>query len=50
MESVWEMRELGALYKTLGDIKQRFQGWTAFILTGNKELAKGLREHLAFRL
>jgi putative N6-adenine-specific DNA methylase len=36
-----ELQELGALYKTLGDIfKQRFKGWTAFILTGNKELAK----------
>lgn len=34
-------QELGAFYKTLGDIfKQRFKGWTAFILTGNKELAK----------
>jgi putative N6-adenine-specific DNA methylase len=41
-----EEQELGALYKTLGDIlKQRFKGWTAFILTGNRELAKqvGLR-------
>ena len=36
-----EAQELGALDKTLGDIfKQRFKGWTAFILTGNKELAK----------
>lgn len=38
--------ELGTLYTTLGNIfKQRFKGWTAFILTGNKELAKkvGLR-------
>ncbi|HEY9302503.1 MAG TPA: RNA methyltransferase, partial [Phormidium sp.] len=32
--------------KMLGDIfKQRFKGWNAFILTGNKELGKkvGLR-------
>ncbi len=34
-------RDLGAFYKQLGDIlKQRFKGWTAFILSGNKELAK----------
>jgi len=45
-ERMGDLKELGALYKTLGDIfKQRFKGWTAFILTGNKELAKrvGLR-------
>ncbi|ELS02673.1 putative N6-adenine-specific DNA methylase [Xenococcus sp. PCC 7305] len=38
--------ELEDLYKMLGDIfKQRFKGWTAYILTGNKQLAKkvGLR-------
>jgi putative N6-adenine-specific DNA methylase len=38
--------ELGSLYKLLGDVfKQRFKGWTGYILTGNKELAKkiGLR-------
>lgn len=40
-ERIGVAQELGALYKTLGDIfKQRFKGWTAFILTGNKELAK----------
>ena len=34
-------RELGAFYKLLGDVlKQRFKGWTAFVLSGNKELAK----------
>lgn len=45
-ERLGDSQELGALYKQLGDIfKQRFKGWTAFILTGNKELAKrvGLR-------
>jgi putative N6-adenine-specific DNA methylase len=39
-------QELGSLYKLLGDVfKQRFKGWVAYILTGNKELAKqvGLR-------
>jgi putative N6-adenine-specific DNA methylase len=38
--------ELGTLYKTFGDVlKQRFKGWTAYILSGNKELTKqiGLR-------
>jgi len=41
-----EEEQLGSLYKLLGDVfKQRFKGWTAYILTGNKELAKkvGLR-------
>jgi putative N6-adenine-specific DNA methylase len=34
-------QELGSLYKQLGDTcKQRFKGWKAYILTGNKELAK----------
>ena len=34
-------RDLGAFYKQLGDIlKQRFKGWTAFVLSGNKELSK----------
>jgi putative N6-adenine-specific DNA methylase len=45
-ERLGNSEELGELYKELGDIfKQRFKGWTAFILTGNKELAKrvGLR-------
>nr|MDJ0843728.1 class I SAM-dependent RNA methyltransferase [Crocosphaera sp.] len=39
-------QELGSLYKLLGDIfKQRFKGWTAYVLSGNKELTKkiGLR-------
>ncbi len=39
-------KELESLYKLLGDIlKKRFQGWTAYVLTGNKNLAKkiGLR-------
>ncbi len=45
-ERLGEVEELGKLYKLLGDIfKQRFTGWTAFILTGNKQLSKqvGLR-------
>lgn len=40
-ERLGEARELGDFYKLLGDVfKQRFKGWTAFVLTGNKELAK----------
>lgn len=41
-----EVEALFPLYKLLGDIfKQRFKGWTAYVLTGNKELSKkvGLR-------
>ena len=40
-ERLGDARELGDFYKLLGDVfKQRFKGWTAFVLTGNKELAK----------
>jgi putative N6-adenine-specific DNA methylase len=40
-ERIGDAKELGDLYKLLGDVfKQRFKGWTAFVLTGNKELAK----------
>jgi putative N6-adenine-specific DNA methylase len=38
--------DLGDFYRQLGDIfKQRFKGWTAFVLSGNPELTKciGLR-------
>ena len=41
-----DVEALFPLYKLLGDVfKQRFKGWTAYILTGNKELGKkvGLR-------
>lgn len=40
-ERLGNAQELGDFYKQLGDVfKQRFTGWTAFVLTGNKELAK----------
>jgi putative N6-adenine-specific DNA methylase len=45
-ERLGNIEELKELYKLLGDIfKQRFKGWTAYVLTGNKELGKkiGLR-------
>ncbi|NEP19724.1 MAG: RNA methyltransferase, partial [Leptolyngbya sp. SIO4C1] len=33
--------ELGDFYKLLGDVfKQRFKGWTAYVLSGNKELSR----------
>lgn len=35
--------DLGVFYKRLGDVlKQRFKGWTAFVLSGNKELAQSI--------
>lgn len=35
--------DLGDFYRLLGDVlKQRFKGWTAFILSGNKELARSI--------
>ncbi|MEH2042655.1 THUMP domain-containing class I SAM-dependent RNA methyltransferase [Nostoc sp.] len=35
--------DLGAFYKLLGDVlKQRFKGWTAFVLSGNKELSQSI--------
>lgn len=38
---IGKQEQLGALYKQLGDtFKQRFKGWKAYILTGNKQLAK----------
>ncbi|AFY83602.1 putative N6-adenine-specific DNA methylase [Oscillatoria acuminata PCC 6304] len=40
-ERLGEVHELGDFYKSMGDIlKQRFTGWTAYILSGNKELTK----------
>ena len=45
--------ELGELYKLLGDIfKQRFRGWTAYILTGSMKLSKqvGLRTSKRIKL
>jgi len=40
-ERLGQNEDLGALYKLLGDVlKQQFRGWTAFVLSGNKELAK----------
>ncbi len=40
-ERLGSAKELGIFYKLLGDVlKQRFKGWTAFVLSGNKELSK----------
>ena len=39
-----EKEELAAFYPQLGDtLKQRFAGWTAFIFSGDPELAKRIR-------
>jgi len=43
---IGDTKALGSLYKQLGDIfKQRFKGWVAYVLSGNKALTKqiGLR-------
>lgn len=43
--------DLGAFYKLLGDVlKQRFKGWTAFVLSGNKSLAKSIGLKSSHRL
>ncbi|HBW56880.1 MAG TPA: RNA methyltransferase [Oscillatoriales bacterium UBA8482] len=45
-ERLGNTEDLAPLYKQLGDVfKQRFKGWTAYVLTGNKALGKqvGLR-------
>ncbi len=35
--------DLGEFYKELGNVlKQRFKGWTAFVLSGNKELSQSI--------
>ena len=40
-ERLGNREALGDFYRLLGDVlKQRFKGWTAFILSGNKDLAK----------
>src|ERR671933_723826 len=50
-ERLGDARELGDLYKLLGDVfKQCFKGLTAFVLTGNKELAKRIGLKAARRI
>ncbi|MEM9088951.1 MAG: THUMP domain-containing protein [Cyanobacteria bacterium P01_F01_bin.53] len=42
--------DLGVFYKLLGDVlKQRFKGWTAYVLSGNKALAGNIRLKSASR-
>jgi 23S rRNA (guanine2445-N2)-methyltransferase / 23S rRNA (guanine2069-N7)-methyltransferase len=42
-ERVGEVEQLGALYAALGDrLKAEFPGWTAWVLSGNKEIGKRL--------
>lgn len=48
---IGQVEELGDFYKQMGDIfKQRFKGWTAFVLSGEKALTKriGLRTAARF--
>lgn len=43
--------DLGAFYKLLGDVlKQRFKGWMAFVLSGNKELSQSIGLKSASRI
>lgn len=40
-ERLGQGEDLTAFYRLLGEVlKQRFKGWTAFVLSGNKELAR----------
>ncbi|NJL91235.1 MAG: RNA methyltransferase [Coleofasciculaceae cyanobacterium SM2_1_6] len=42
-ERIGRDQELSGLYKLLGDVmKRRFKGWTAFVLSGNRELTKAI--------
>jgi len=42
-ERLGNREELGAFYRQLGNVlKQRFKGWTAYVLSGNKALAKSI--------
>ncbi len=48
-----EVKQLAPFYRQLGDIfKQRFTGWTAYLLSGNPELTKqvGLRTSRRFEV
>ena len=48
-----EVKHLGPFYRQLGDVlKQRFRGWTAYILSGNSQLTKqiGLRTSRRFEV
>ena len=45
-ERIGRVETLGRFYRLLGDVfKQRFRGWTAYVLSGNRELTQqiGLR-------
>ncbi len=42
-ERIGDRQSLGTFYKLLGDVlKQRFKGWKAYVLSGNKELSKSI--------
>lgn len=49
-ERLGKEADLGAFYKLLGNVlKQRFKGWTAYVLSGNKELSLNIRLKSASR-
>ena len=50
-ERLGAQADLGAFYKQMGDVfKQRFKNWTAYVLCGNLQLAKGIGLRSAQRL
>ncbi|MEL7053362.1 MAG: RNA methyltransferase, partial [Cyanobacteria bacterium J06588_5] len=43
--------DLAAFYKLLGNVlKQRFKGWTAYVLSGNKALSRNIGMKSAERM
>lgn len=50
-ERLGQGEKLGDFYQLLGNVlKQRFKGWTAFVLSGNKELSQHIGLKSAHRL
>jgi putative N6-adenine-specific DNA methylase len=50
-ERIGRSESLGDFYQLLGDVlKRRFKGWTAYVLSGNKELAQRIRLKSASRV
>jgi putative N6-adenine-specific DNA methylase len=50
-ERLGDRATLADFYRLLGDVlKQRFRGWTAFVLSGNKQLSQAIRLKSAQRI
>jgi putative N6-adenine-specific DNA methylase len=46
-----DLQELKEFYQLMGDVfKQRFKGWTAYVLTGNRQLMKSVGLRTARRI